>query len=85
MFVVACVKTFLSDVGKRPVRCSCEEQSGVVRCGIVCVLGGVIANVVSDTIPVDTIDPFPNIINALDGDGNIRPHYRRASAPSCRA
>jgi len=61
MRITASVKTLLRDITGRPVGCSLKGEGGVVRSGIVCVLGRVVAHIVSAVVPVDTIDPFPHI------------------------
>ena len=61
MRITASVKPLLCDITGRPVRCSLKGEGGVVRSGIVRILGRVIAHIVSAVVPVDTINPFPNI------------------------
>ena len=61
MRITTRIKTLLRDIATRPVGCALERQGGIVRSGIVCVLGRVIAHIVSAVVPVDTINPFTNI------------------------
>ena len=61
MRITASIKTLLRDITGRPVGCTLKGKGGVVRGGIVCVFGRVITHIVSAAVPVDTINPFPNI------------------------
>ena len=61
MRITASVKPLLCDITGSPVGCALKGKGGVVRSGIVCVLRRGIARIVNAVIPVDTINPFPNI------------------------
>ena len=61
MRVVARVKTFLGDVRTAPIRSTRVGEFGVIACGIVCILGRVVADIVRAVVPVHTVNPFPHI------------------------
>ena len=61
MRITVSIKTLLRDIDRGPVGCSLKGEGGVVRSGIVCVLGWVIAHIADAVVLIDTINPFPHV------------------------